>query len=122
MRLLIVDDSATMRSILTTYASRLGCECAQAEDGCAALERLEFDSAFDAALIDWDMPRMNGLDLLKAIRADPQFDGMKTMMVTAQSSASRVAEALTLGADDYLMKPLDEEMFTDKLRLLGLIE
>lgn len=121
MRLLIVDDSATMRSILASYATRLGCECTQAEDGEAALRRLETDSAFDAALIDWDMPRMTGIELLRVIRSDPQFDNMKTMMVTSQSSASYVAEALTLGADDYLMKPLDETMFVEKLRLLGFV-
>lgn len=120
MRLLIVDDSKTMRSILSNYARHLGCETAEAEDGCAALQRLEDDVHFDAALIDWDMPRMNGLDLLKAIRANADYDGMKTMMVTSQSSFDRVTEALAHGADDYLMKPLDEEMLAEKLRLLGL--
>jgi two-component system chemotaxis response regulator CheY len=121
MRLLIVDDSKTMRSILASYARALQCEVDEAEDGIAALEKLQFSTDYDAVLIDWDMPRMNGLELLKTIRGDPACDGMKTMMVTAQSSMDRVTEALVLGADDYLMKPLDEDMFADKLRLLGLV-
>lgn len=121
MRLLIVDDSKTMRSILSAYARQLACETVEAEDGRLALERLERDSDFDAVLIDWDMPNMNGLELLKEIRGNPQFDGIKAMMVTSQSSFDRVSQALTIGADDYLMKPLDEAMLADKLRLLGLL-
>lgn len=121
MRILIVDDSKTMRSILANYASEHGFANDQAEDGIAALELLERDSGFDAILIDWDMPRMNGIELLRALRARPEFDGMKVLMVTAQSSYDKLTEALHAGADDYLMKPIDEAMFTDKLRLLGLV-
>lgn len=121
MRLLIVDDSKTMRAILASYARELGCETAEAEDGCAALERLASDAPFDAALVDWDMPRMDGFELVKAIRARPDCAGVKLMMVTSQNSMDRVAAALGNGADDYLMKPLDQEMLAGKLRLLGLV-
>jgi two-component system, chemotaxis family, chemotaxis protein CheY len=121
MKLLVVDDSKTMRTMLCTYARKLDCTTAEAADGCDALLRLDDSGPFDAALIDWDMPRMNGFDLLKVIRSIREHDHMKIMMVTAQSSFDRVAEALGAGADDYLMKPLDEEMFVDKLRLLGLV-
>ncbi|MBI5767717.1 MAG: response regulator [Verrucomicrobia bacterium] len=121
MRLLIVDDSQTMRSILASYADHLGFETCQAPDGLAALALLEKDSDFDAVLIDWDMPNLNGLGLLKAIRANPEFDGLKTMMVTAQSGYEHLSEAIHCGADDYLMKPLDEPMFGEKLRVLGLV-
>lgn len=120
MRILIVDDSKTMRAILSAYAANHEICSVQAEDGIDALEKLQEDSDFDAILIDWDMPRMDGITLLKTIRGDPAYDRSKIMMVTAQSSYDRLSEALTQGADDYLMKPLDEEMFTDKLRLLGL--
>ena len=82
---------------------------------------LDRDADFEAVLIDWDMPRMNGLELLRAIRADPRFDGLKALMVTSQTSYERVAEALNMGADDYLMKPLDAEMLAEKLRILGLV-
>ncbi len=120
MRILIVDDSKAMRTILSNYAGRLGAETVDVPDGMAALERLDSDFQFDAALIDWDMPGMTGIELLKAIRARSEYDSMKTMMVTAQTSFSYVSEALAHGADDYLMKPLDEAMLAEKLRLLGL--
>ncbi|AOS45615.1 Chemotaxis protein CheY [Lacunisphaera limnophila] len=122
MRLLIVDDSKTMRSLLCSYAQDIQGETVEAADGLEALARLEEQvTPFDAALLDWDMPRMNGLELLKAIRTEPRYDGMKIMMVTANSTQDGVIEALSAGADDYLMKPLDGEMFADKLRLLGLV-
>lgn len=122
MRILIVDDSRAMRSILSAYAGAHGIRCEGAADGVAALEVLSGDVGFDAMLIDWDMPRMDGITLLREVRGNPDYDHIKTMMVTAQSSYDRLSEALTLGADDYLMKPIDQAMFTDKLRLLGLVE
>ena len=121
MRILIVDDSKTMRAILASYSTHLGCESVEAEDGEKALSYLDRDAAFEAVLIDWDMPKMNGLELLRAIRSDPRFDALKALMVTSQTSYDRVAEALNLGADDYLMKPLDEDMLAEKLRILGLV-
>jgi two-component system, chemotaxis family, chemotaxis protein CheY len=121
MRFLIVDDSKTMRSILASFAHKQGFATAEAEDGVDACNLLENDTQFDAILIDWDMPKMTGIELLKIIRSDPSFDHIKTMMVTAQSNYDCVTEAIMAGADDYLMKPLNEGMFVDKLRLLGLV-
>lgn len=121
MRILIIDDSSTMRRILASYAHEHGLETSQAADGVEALDVLEHDDSYDAAMIDWDMPRMDGLTLLKEIRSRPEWDGIKTVMVTAQSDINCVAAALAAGADDYLMKPLDETMFIDKLRLVGLV-
>ena len=121
MRLLIVDDSRTMRSILRAYAREQDIETAEAGDGIEALEVLNGPDSFDAALLDWDMPRMDGFALLREIRSNPSFDDMKVMMVTAQSNINCMAAALAEGADDYLMKPLDELMFADKLRLIGLL-
>jgi two-component system chemotaxis response regulator CheY len=121
MKILIIDDSRTMRSILTSFAQNLGLETSEAGDGVEALEVLDREGAFDAALIDWDMPRMDGITLLREIRANPAFAEMKAMMVTAQSDFENVTEAIMAGADDYLMKPLDEAMFVDKLRLIGVV-
>ncbi len=121
MRLLIVDDSKTMRSILASFATKHGGEPVEAEDGIAACEILEQDTDFEAILIDWDMPRMTGIELLKIMRSNPGLNHIKAMMVTAQSNYDCVTEAIMLGADDYLMKPLNEDMFVDKLRLLGLL-
>ena len=121
MRFLIVDDSKTMWSNLSSFARQQGFETVDAEDSSAACEVHENDTNFDAILIDWDMPRMTGIELLKIIRANPTLDSIKAMMVTAQSNYDCVTEAIMAGADDYLMKPLNEEMFVDKIRLLGLL-
>ena len=121
MRFLVVDDSQTMRAILCTYARNLSIETVEAADGVEALERLGTSGPYDAVLIDWDMPRMNGMDLLKKIRADHANDSVRTLMITAQNTYEKVAEAISAGADDFLMKPLDEQMFVEKLCLLGLV-
>ncbi|MFA5263372.1 MAG: response regulator [Opitutaceae bacterium] len=122
MRLLIADDSHTMRSILCTYARNLSMETAEAEDGYQALELLEKAGPFDAILIDWDMPRMDGFTLLQRIRSQPQYATMKVLMVTAQNTYDKIAQALAAGSDDYLMKPLDEQMLVEKLCVLGLVD
>jgi two-component system chemotaxis response regulator CheY len=121
MKLLIVDDSRTMRSILASYARPLGFTITEAMDGKDALEQIARHQPFDAVLIDWDMPVMNGLELLRILRANPSYAGWKLMMVTAQSSMSALTTAIEMGANDYLMKPLTEEMFQDKKRCLELV-
>jgi len=120
MKILIIDDSTTMRRLLSSYVQCLNPATAEAANGQEALEVLQEQGPFDLALVDWDMPVMNGLDFVKAVRADHQHDAMPMMMVTAQNSLESVTTALTNGANDYLMKPLTEEMVVDKLRVLGL--
>lgn len=120
MKILIIDDSRTMRRLLTSYVAPLQAETVEAADGQQALDALELYGPFDLALVDWDMPVMNGLEFVKAVRSDPSQDGLQLMMVTAQNSLEAVTTALTHGANDYLMKPLTEEMVLDKLRVLGL--
>lgn len=121
MRLFIVDDSKAMRTMLAAYARELGYETKEAVDGFDALEQLEKDHDYEAVLLDWDMPRMDGITLLKLLREDRRFDSLKVMMVTAQGSYENVSNALELGANDYLMKPFDEQMFGEKMRILGLV-
>ncbi|MEM9400017.1 MAG: response regulator [Verrucomicrobiota bacterium] len=118
-RMLVVDDSKTMRNFLSIIAKECDFETDQAEDGVHALEVLEEKDAYDIALVDWDMPRMNGLELVKQIRAHTEYDEMKMMMVTTHNAIEDVAEALNEGVNDFLMKPLTKEMLEDKLRLLG---
>jgi two-component system, chemotaxis family, chemotaxis protein CheY len=121
MKILIIDDSKAMRTFLDYLVRGLGIECDQAEDGCAALEVLNTRGGFDVALVDWDMPRMNGLEFVQAVRADPAHAGLKLMMVTTQNSMDRVAAALQAGADDFLMKPVTKESLEDKLRVIGVL-
>lgn len=122
MKILIVDDSRTMRTLLGSFARSIPeAEVFDAADGQQALLQIAKHQPFDLVLLDWDMPVMNGLETLKILRANPSYESMKIMMVTAQSGMESVTEAIECGASDYLMKPLNEEMFREKLQLLELI-
>lgn len=121
MKILIVDDSKAMRTLLRFYVSELKLETTTAEDGCNALEVLKGEPDVDVALVDWDMPRMNGLEFVRAVRTNRAYNRIKLMMVTTQNSMDRVSTALEAGADDFLMKPVSQESLEGKLRMLGAI-
>jgi two-component system, chemotaxis family, chemotaxis protein CheY len=119
MRALIVDDSRATRVMIKRILTSVGFETAEAEHGQAALDLLETDQAFDVALVDWNMPVMDGLELVKTLRKDRRFASLPLMMVTAEIDQTRMARALMAGADEYVMKPFDAQIITDKLSLLG---
>jgi two-component system chemotaxis response regulator CheY len=121
MNILIIDDSKLMRVFLGGVVQQLRGDSMEAEDGRNALQILEQKSDFDVALVDWEMPNMNGLEFVKTVRADPQWRELKLMMVTSQNSMEHVAEALAAGATDFLMKPVTRQSLEEKLRLLGVI-
>lgn len=120
MRALIIDDSRAIRLILTRLLAELGIESDQAEHGGAALELLRSGATFDFALVDWNMPEMNGYEFVAAVRADARWNHMKLMMVTTETEMSQVVKALSAGANEYVMKPFTREVITEKLALLGL--
>ncbi|MGD0929682.1 MAG: response regulator [Candidatus Korobacteraceae bacterium] len=120
MRALIVDDSSAMRAILGMTLKRQGFEVVQAKDGMDALALLEKVEPLDLILIDWNMPVMNGLQLLERIRRQPQFDRTQILMVTTETGMGQMSEALSAGANEYIMKPFTSEMVSDKLHLVGL--
>ena len=122
MKALIIDDSRTMRRLLASYVAEFSIEVVEAGDGVEALEQLQRHPSTDLALVDWDMPRMNGLEFVKAVRADSAFAAMKLMMVTSHNEMADIGHALEEGANDFLMKPLTGEMVSDKLRMLGMVE
>jgi two-component system, chemotaxis family, chemotaxis protein CheY len=119
MRALIVDDSRFVRDFLRGLLEKRGVECTQAADGRAALEQLHQGLPFDLALVDWNMPFMNGLQLLQQMRAEG-YAGVKVMMVTTEAENDFILRALEAGADEYLMKPFDDQALAEKLELLGL--
>jgi two-component system chemotaxis response regulator CheY len=121
MRALIVDDSRFVRGYLRGLLEEKGIECEEAGDGQAAMEQLHGGVPFDLALVDWNMPVMNGLEMLKQLRADG-FSEIKVMMVTTEAENDFILRALDAGADEYLMKPFDDEALTEKLAMLGLVE
>jgi two-component system chemotaxis response regulator CheY len=98
-----------------------GIECEEAADGRAGLDRLQAGAPFDLALVDWNMPVMDGLEMLKHLRAEG-FTEVKVMMVTTEAENDFILRALDAGADEYLMKPFDDEALNEKLAMLGLVE
>jgi len=121
MRALIVDDSRFVRSFLRGLLEPKGIECEEAADGQAGMEQLNTREPFDIALVDWNMPVMDGLEMLKQLRAGG-FSEIKVMMVTTEAENDFIIRALDAGADEYLMKPFDDEALTEKLAMLGLVE
>jgi two-component system chemotaxis response regulator CheY len=116
----VVDDSRAMRTILGGIVGGLGFEVEQAGDGEAALATLRRAPAFHLALVDWNMPGMTGIDLVRAVRADHGFDDLRILMVTTETELGRMSDALGAGADEYIMKPFTKEMLLEKLNLLGI--
>jgi two-component system chemotaxis response regulator CheY len=122
MRAIVVDDSRAMRLILKRIVGQVGFEVYEAEDGQAALETIGgLDKAPELALVDWNMPVMNGLDFVKAARADERMRDMTLVMVTTESEQSQVARALAAGAHEYVIKPFTSDALLEKLGLLGLV-
>ena len=121
MKALIVDDSKVMRAILKKFLISEGFHTLfEAGDGAEALERLEEVGVVDLALVDWNMPKMNGLDFVTAMRTNRAFDSIRVMMVTTEAEASQMVRALEAGANEYVMKPFTPEILRDKLGILGL--
>ncbi len=119
MNALVIDDSRAMRRILCQILQSLGLEVAEACNGRDALERLHANGEFKLALVDWNMPEMNGFEFIQAVRADRRYDGLRLMMVTTETEMTQVARALEAGANEYVMKPFTKDVIREKLELLG---
>ena len=121
MRALIVDDSSFIREYLRYLLSRMDIVCEEAVDGSDALTVLAAKETFDLMLLDVNMPVMNGLEGVKALREARLGPQMKVMMVTTEADHSFIATALDNGADEFLMKPFTPESLREKMLLLGVI-
>lgn len=115
---LVVDDSRSTRSLLRRALHGLNYEVHEAEHGAAGLEELDRVGPVDLALVDWNMPVMDGLDFVRAVRAQPEFERMVLMMVTSESDPSAIARALMAGADEYAIKPITTEILAEKLNMI----
>jgi len=120
MRALIVDDSKSMRLILSRFLKSNGFEVSEAGHGQEALDRLNGGEQVDLMLVDWNMPVMNGYELVRAVRANAMLGSVRIMMVTTEASLDHVTDALVAGANEYVMKPFTDEVLKEKLALLGL--
>lgn len=106
--------------MLSRFMVELGYECSEAGHGKDALARLGEGPMPDVILCDWNMPEMNGLELVKAVRADARYADVKIVMATTETESSQVSDAMTAGANEYLMKPFTKESLQGKLGILGL--
>ncbi|HMD84269.1 MAG TPA: response regulator [Terriglobia bacterium] len=120
MRALIIDDSKAMRSILGRMLRGMEFEVDEAANGREAMERLQVLGKVDLALVDWNMPEMNGFEFVRAVRAEHNYDGVLLMMVTTETEMENVVRALAAGANEYVMKPFTQEVILEKLRLFGM--
>jgi two-component system, chemotaxis family, chemotaxis protein CheY len=121
MRALVIDDSRTMRRIISGVLEPLGFETVEAADGRQALDVLESGTPVDLACVDWNMPVMNGLEFVSAVRDNRDWRDVTLMMVTTESETGQIVKALAAGAHEYVIKPFTPDAIRDKLQLLGLV-
>ena len=115
MKFLVVDDFATIRRIVKGVLNELGySNVTEADDGSTALPLLR-DGAFDFLITDWNMPGMPGLDLLKAVRANPKLAKMPVLMLTAEAKRDQIVEAAQAGVNGYIIKPFTADTLKKKL-------
>jgi two-component system chemotaxis response regulator CheY len=118
---LVVDDSGVVRKVARRIVETLNFSVIEAEDGEKALEACK-RSMPEAVLLDWNMPVMDGLEFLVNLRAMPGGDAPKVVFCTTENGMDHIARALEAGADEYIMKPFDKDIVTDKFREVGLVE
>ena len=118
---LVVDDSSVIRKVARRILEGLDFQIIEAEDGEKALEACK-RSMPEAVLLDWNMPVMDGLEFLVNLRRMPGGDMPKVVFCTTENGMDHIARALEAGADEYIMKPFDKDIVTDKFREVGLVE
>ena len=113
---LIVDDSRIMRNIVKNYFSeqKIPCQYLEASDGNEALEILG-QHPIDLVLLDWNMPKLSGIDFLRKVRGIEKYKKLPIIMVTSEAAKYNVIEALKLGATDYIVKPINSRLFAEKI-------
>lgn len=115
MKILVVDDFSTMRSIIKKLLKDLGfSNISEADDGTTGLPMLQSGS-FDFLVTDWNMPGMTGIDLLKAVRADEKLKSLPVLLVTAEAKREQIFEAAKAGVNGYVVKPFTAQVLKEKI-------
>jgi len=118
---LVVDDSRAIRMVLARTLRDLGYEVREAANGREALEVIAVEKhAVTLVLVDWNMPDINGLDLLKRLRQIPEQCSPIVVMVTSETDVEKMTTALEAGANEYVMKPFTKDILIEKLQLAGI--
>jgi two-component system chemotaxis response regulator CheY len=118
LKILTVDDSSTMRRIIKNTLNRLGYEdVVEAEHGVDALAKM---TSVELVLTDWNMPEMDGLTFVKALRSNPRYKNVPIIMVTTEAAKKEILEAIKSGVTDYIVKPFTPETLKEKIqKVLG---
>jgi two-component system, chemotaxis family, chemotaxis protein CheY len=123
MNILLVDDSRIMRNIvkntLITHPKFAAVQYFEAGDGVTALGMIE-SRTIDLLLLDWNMPGINGLELVKHLRGKPEFEKLPIIMITSEAAKYNVIEAVKAGVNDYLVKPVSDKALLEKIERIGL--
>ncbi|WP_455756803.1 chemotaxis response regulator CheY [Sulfurimonas sp.] len=124
MKLLVVDDSSTMRRIIKNTLARLGYkDILEGEDGVQGWAAMDANPDIDMLITDWNMPEMNGLELVKKVRADERFTDIPIIMVTTEGGKAEVITALKAGVNNYIVKPFTPQVLKEKLgAVMGVAE
>ncbi|MBL9084651.1 MAG: response regulator [Planctomycetales bacterium] len=122
MHALVIDDSRPIRRIESGILNELGFETSTAENGRQGLEQLQTTTLPDVVLVDWNMPEMNGLEFIQAVRKEARFASLPVLMVTTETETEQMLKALEAGANEYLMKPFQKEGLVEKLRMVGVVK
>jgi two-component system chemotaxis response regulator CheY len=117
---LIVDDSKVIRMVAKKILQELGFSTREAEDGQKALDQCQQELP-DAVLLDWNMPVMNGIEFLRALRKLPGGDAPIVVFCSTENDIDHIQEAITEGANEYIMKPFDSEILQTKFSQVGLL-
>ncbi len=124
MKLLVVDDSSTMRRIIKNTLARLGYkDILEGADGVEGWAQMDSNPDIEMLITDWNMPEMNGLELVKKVRADDRFADTPIIMVTTEGGKSEVITALKAGVNNYIVKPFTPQVLKEKLgAVMGVVE
>jgi len=116
MKILVVDDSSTMRRIIKNTLGRLGHkDLLEAEDGQVAWDVMGENEGIDILITDWNMPVMNGLELVKKVRAEEKYADLPIIMITTEGGKTEVITALKAGVNNYIVKPFTPQVLQEKL-------
>jgi len=121
MRALVIDDSRAVRMIIGQILREIGMDVIEAANGLEALEQMKRNPEVELLLVDWNMPQMNGFDFIRAVRSERAYDSVRILMVTSESQGEQVNQALSAGANEYLMKPFNKDILVAKLNLLDVL-
>lgn len=120
-RALVVDDSKAIRMIIGRTLKELGYEVCEAANGREALDVMEAEkTAVNLVIADWNMPEVDGLELLTQLRRKPELSSLVIVMVTTETGMPQMATALEAGANEYVMKPFTREILVEKLQMAGI--